>query len=106
MPMPSAGMVRSLIQIAPRQLDDVFLVPRKCQVKDLLPRRVPQFLVEDLDLDRSVVPGRVAGLAQPAQVDRTVAHHAAAEQGVLGEWYDPVAHLIGQDPLARPLDLP
>ena len=64
--------------------------------KDLVARRIPYVLIEDLDLYRAVVPCGVDGLPYAPDLDRPVSHHGAAQEevGLRGE---PVVRVEAED---------
>jgi hypothetical protein len=58
----------------------------------------PYGFVEDFDFDISAVAGRVYYRGDRAEVDHTVAHHAAGHQRICLHWYQPVTDLKAADP--------
>src|ERR671932_2357572 len=72
--------------------------------EDLVAGGVPDLLIEDLDFDRARVAGGVDGLAQAAQLDHAIAHHASAEE-VIRRRHQPVREVQAEDPGARASNL-
>ena len=74
-------------------------------IENFIARFVPDFLIENLDFDKSSVTGIFDEAADRSDVDAAIAHHPAPEQHI-GSRDEPVAHMKSENSPGRAIDLP
>src|SRR6516165_3664264 len=80
-------------------------MPLDADAQNLVRLALPPGMRKDLHVAVAAVPGGFHHGTDAAQIDDPVTRHAAIEHEIAGR-HEPVAHMIGKNPLSAARDLP